>query len=60
MELQIDRLIDDLKLKCREWKNNYAYDLHGKAKSILMILTENIKNYSQRLNKEVKEIDSLG
>lgn len=25
-----------------------------------MLLTENIKNYSQKLNKEVKEIDSLG
>ncbi len=46
MQLQIDRLIDDLKHKCREWKNNYAYDLHGKAKNHLMVLTENIKNYS--------------
>lgn len=60
MQLQIDRLIEDLKQKCKDWKNSYAYDLHGKAKSHLMILTENIKNYTQRLNKEVKEIDSLG
>lgn len=35
MELKTDRLIKGLIDKCREWKNNYAYNLHDKAKSRL-------------------------
>ena len=60
MALKTDNLITALKMKCKEWKNNYAQDLHSKAKDKLLLLTENIKNFQLRLQKEVKEIDSLG
>lgn len=32
MALKTDNLINQLKNKCKEWKNHYAQDLHAKAK----------------------------
>ena len=60
MALMTDNLVNALKQKCVEWKNNIAKDIHGKAKDFLNALTENIKNLTTRVQKEVKEIDSLG
>ena len=60
MALKTDNLIKSLKDKCKEWKNNIAEDIHVKAKDFLNLLTENIKNFNIRVQKEVKEIDSLG
>merc|ERR1712224_847170 len=60
MALQTDLLIDGLKTTCKKWKNEYAEDLHEKAKEQLYSLTENMKNLSSKLGKEVKNIDSLG
>ena len=45
MCLKTDRLIDALLQKCTEWKNNYAWDLHAKAKDKLLLMTDNIKNF---------------
>ncbi len=58
--LRTDGLVNALKQCCREWKSNYAEDLHIKAKTTLYTLTDNIRNYSQCISKEVREIDSLG
>ena len=60
MALKTDNLINGLKARCKEWKNNFAMDLHDKAKEKLNQLTENMKNFQMWLGKEVKDIDSLG
>jgi len=60
MALKTDQLIEQLRVKTQEWKNQYAQDLQNKAKDKLLFLTENIKNFKTKLQKEVKEIDSLG
>jgi dynein heavy chain len=60
ISIKNENLVGTLKAKCKEWKNNYAEDLHARAKETLMALTENMKNYTTWVSKEVREIDSLG
>lgn len=60
MALKTGQLITGLKARCKEWKNHYAEDLHIKAQEQLYNLTENMKNLSSKLQKDVKGIDSLG
>ena len=60
MELKTDNLCQQLKSKAKEWKLQYAQDLHKRARTMLDQLTEQTKNLDTRLRKEVKDIDSLG
>ena len=60
MSLKMNGLIMALKSLCQEWKSHISENLHTKAKEKLTSLVEGIKNFSTKLNKEVKEIDSLG
>jgi dynein heavy chain len=60
MSLKMNDLVIALKALCKEWKSFISEDLHNKAKEKLTGLIEGIKTFSTKLNKEVKEIDSLG
>lgn len=42
------------------WKEAYSRDLHKKAKTELEHLTDEIKQIKLKIEKEVKDIDSLG
>ena len=42
------------------WKDVYSKDIHKKAKTLLEQLTDEIKQIRLKIEKPVKEIDSLG
>jgi len=44
----------------KDWKNQYAYDLHKRARNMLDTLTEQTKTLGTKLHKDVKDIYSLG
>jgi hypothetical protein len=44
----------------KDWKNQYAYDLHKRARNNLDHLTEQTKTLGIKLHKDVKDIGSLG
>jgi dynein heavy chain, axonemal len=61
MELKTDNLVQGLKTWVKDWKLQYAQDLHKRARNLLESLTEQTKVMDSRLKKEVEEsIDSLG
>ena len=61
MQLKTQSLIVGLKQYTKEWKNEYAEDLHKKAKSELYRLSDHISELIDKLSKTVvKDIDSLG
>jgi dynein heavy chain len=60
MSFKTEVLQAGLKDKVKDWKTQYSKSLHNKAKTELYELTDKIKNLSQRLNKEVVDIKSLG
>ncbi len=61
MQLKTESLVKGLKQYTKEWKNQYAEDLHKKAKTELYRLTDHINDLSDKLSKtQVKDIDSLG
>jgi hypothetical protein len=61
MQLKTVSLVAGLKQYTKEWKNEYAEDLHKKAKTELYKLTDSIKELHEKLSKTVvKDIDSLG
>ena len=61
MQLKTQNLVVGLKQYTKEWKNQYAEDLHKKAKHELYRLTDNISELNDKLSKTVvKDIDSLG
>lgn len=60
MELKTDNLCQQLKTWAKDWKLQYAQDLHKRARSLLDNLTEQTKMLDTKLRKEVKDIDSLG
>lgn len=61
MQLKTHNLVVGLKQYTKEWKNQYAEDLHKKAKHELYRLTDNISELNDKLSKTVvKDIDSLG
>lgn len=61
MQLKTNNLVVGLKQYTKEWKNNYAEDLHKKAKHELYRLTDHITELNDKLSKTVvKDIDSLG
>jgi dynein heavy chain, axonemal len=61
MQLKTQTLIVGLKQYTKEWKNEYAEDLHKKAKTELYRLSDHITELTDKLSKTVvKDIDSLG
>ena len=60
MALKTESLKQGLKTWVKEWKSEYAEDLHKRAKHSLDQLSEQTKNLQSKLQKEVKDIDSLG
>ena len=42
------------------WKSAFSKDLHKKAKTLLEHLTDEIKQIRLKIEKPVKDIDSLG
>jgi len=60
IELKTENLCQGLKALAKDWKNQYAYDLHKRARGLLDHLTEQTKNLNGKLNKDVKDIGSLG
>lgn len=60
MSFKTDLLNQGLKDKVKEWKTEYSKNLHNKARGLLTDLSDNTKQLSQRLSKEVIDINSLG
>ena len=61
MQLKTQGLIVGLKSYTKQWKAEYAEDLHVKARAELYRLNDNILELTDKLNKTVvKDIDSLG
>jgi len=61
MQLKTQALVVGLKQYTKEWKNEYAEDLHKKAKAELYRLSDHISELNDKLSKTVvKDIDSLG
>jgi len=61
MQLKTHSLVVGLKQHTKEWKNEYAEDLHKKAKGELYRLSDQISELTDKLSKTVvKDIDSLG
>jgi dynein heavy chain, axonemal len=49
-----------LKSKIQQWKEGFSRELHKKAKSSLDHLTDDIKQLKFKVEKEAKDIDTLG
>ena len=61
MQLKTQSLIIGLKQYTKQWKAEYAEDLHVKARTELYKLHDHILELTDKLNKTVvKDIDSLG
>ena len=61
MQLRTQSLIIGLKQYTKQWKGEYAEDLHVKARTELYKLNDHILEMTEKLNKTVvKDIDSLG
>jgi len=60
IELKTENLCQGLKSLAKDWKNQYAYDLHKRARNMLDTLTEQTKTLGTKLHKDVKDIYSLG
>lgn len=61
MQLKTQSLIIGLKQYTKQWKAEYAEDLHVKARTELYKLHDHIIELTDKLNKTVvKDIDSLG
>lgn len=60
IELKTENLCQGLKSLAKDWKNQYSFDLHKRARGMLDHLTEQTKNLDIKLHKDVKDIGSLG
>lgn len=60
MELKTLNICNSLKSWAKEWKLQFAQDLHKRARQNLDLLTDQTKQLSAKLSREVKDIDSLG
>lgn len=59
MELKTEKLTQRLKACAKEWKHNYAEDLHRRANMQLDALAEQTKMLDNRLKNQVDDIDGL-
>lgn len=60
MQLLTNNIKESFKVYAREWKKEYAENLHKKARTKLDELTERTKYLQSKLSKEVNSIDALG
>ena len=60
MSLKTENVKGGLKRWIQQWKEVFSRDLHKKAKSLLEHLTDDIKQIKLKIEKPVKDIDSLG
>ena len=60
MNLRNEKLIEDLKAWVFEWKQCFSHDLHNKARQQLESLTDQTKQLKTKIQRTVKDIDSLG
>lgn len=59
--MKTQSLILGLKQYTKQWKSEYAEDLHVKARAELYKFNDHILELTEKLNKTVvKDIDSLG
>jgi dynein heavy chain len=58
--LKTENVKSGLKSWIDSWKDAFSRDLHKKAKNLLENLTDEIKQIKLKLDKPVKDIDSLG
>lgn len=60
LSLKTESVKSSLKGWIDSWKDAFSRDLHKKAKTLLENLTDEIKQIKLKLDKPVKDIDSLG
>jgi dynein heavy chain, axonemal len=60
LSLKTDNTKVGLKKWIHLWKEAYSKDLHKRAKTMLENLTDDIKQIRLKIEKPVKDIDSLG
>jgi hypothetical protein len=60
LSLKTDHVKGGLKRWIDIWKDAFSRDLHKKAKTLLESLTDEIKQIKLKIEKPVKDIDSLG
>jgi dynein heavy chain len=60
LSLKTDHVKGGLKGWIDTWKDAFSRDLHKKAKTLLESLTDEIKQIKLKIEKPVKDIDSLG
>ena len=60
LSLKTDQVKNGLKRWIDSWKDAFSRDLHKKAKTLLENLTDEIKQIKLKIEKPVKDIDSLG
>ncbi len=60
LSLKTENVKAGLKAWIDSWKDAFSRDLHKKAKTLLENLTDEIKQIKLKIEKPVKDIDSLG
>jgi hypothetical protein len=60
LSLKTENVKAGLKGWIDSWKDAFSRDLHKKAKTLLENLTDEIKQIKLKIDKPVKDIDSLG
>jgi dynein heavy chain len=60
LSLKTEGVKMSLKSYINAWKETFSRELHKKAKNSLEQLSDEIKQISIKINKPVKDIDSLG
>jgi len=60
LSLKTDSVKNSLKSYIQQWKDTFSRELHKKAKALLESLTDEIKQIRLKIDKPVKDIDSLG
>jgi len=60
LSLKTENVKASLKGYIQQWKDTFSRELHKKAKALLESLTDEIKQIRLKIDKPVKDIDSLG
>lgn len=60
LSLKTENVKGSLKSYIQTWKDTFSRELHKKAKNLLESLTDEIKQIRLKIDKPVKDIDSLG
>jgi len=60
LSLKTDNVKNSLKTYINSWKDTFSRELHKKAKNLLEQLSDEIKQIKIKIEKPVKDVDSLG